>query len=66
MVEPDEQPFEIVLTGFLDFAAFNANVVDGQFSGRDQLWKVEAEGRDVACDFLCVLLEREEHAGLVE
>ncbi len=66
MVEPDEQAFEIVLTRFLDLAALHAHIVDGQFSGRDQLRKVEAERRDVASHFVGVFLEREEHAGLVE
>ena len=66
VVEADEQPFEIVLAGFLDLAAFDAHVVDRELPRRDQLRQVEAERRDVAGDLLVVLLERHEHAGLVE
>ena len=66
VVEADEQPFEVVLARFLDLAAFDAHVVDGQLLRLDQLGKVEAERRDVAGNLLGVLLERHEHAGLVE
>ena len=43
VVEPDEQAFEIVVAGFLDLAAFHADIVDGQFLRRDQLRKVKAQ-----------------------
>ena len=66
VAEPDEQPFEIVLAGLLDLAAFDADVVDGQFLRRDQLRKVEAERRDVLGDLLAALLEGHEDAGLAE
>ena len=46
--EPDEQPFEIVLAGFLDLAALHAHVVDRQLFRLDQRAKVEAERRDVS------------------
>ena len=66
VIEPDEQPFEVVLARFLDLAAFHAHVVDGELLRLDQLREVEAERRDVAGNLLGVLLERHEHAGLVE
>ena len=43
ITEPDEQPFEIVLAGLLDLAAFHAHVVDRQLLRGDQLGQVEAE-----------------------
>ena len=66
VIEPDEQPFEVVLARFLDLAAFHAHVVDRELLRLDQLRQVEAERRDVAGNLLGVLLERHEHAGLVE
>jgi hypothetical protein len=66
VVEPDEQPFEIVLACFLDLAAFHAHVVDRELLRLDQLREVEAERRDVAGNLLGVLLERHEHAGFIE
>ena len=66
VIEPDEQPFEIVLARFLDLAAFDAHVVDRELLRLDQLREVEAERRDVAGNLLGVLLERHQHAGLVE
>ena len=32
VVEPDEEPFEVVLARFLDLAAFDVDVVDGQLA----------------------------------
>ena len=42
VIEPDEQPFEVVLARFLDLAAFDAHVVDRELLRLDQLRKVEA------------------------
>ena len=66
VVEPDEQPFEVMLARFLDLAAFHAHVVDRELLRLDQLREVEPERRDVAGNLLGVLLERHEHAGFVE
>ena len=66
VVQTDEQPFEIVVAGFLDLAAFHADIVDGQFLRRDQLRKIEAQGGDVFGDLLAAFLEREEDPRLPE
>ena len=66
VVQPDEQAFEIVVAGFLDLAAFHADIVDGQFLRRDQLRKVKAQRRDVFGDLLAAFLEREKDARLAE
>ena len=36
VIEPDEQPFEVVLAGFLDLAALHAHVVDRELLRLDQ------------------------------
>jgi len=66
VIEPDKQPFEVVFAGLLDFAALHAHVIDRQLLRTDQLRKIEPEGSDVAGDFLGVLLEGHEDAGLAE
>jgi hypothetical protein len=63
VVEPDKQPFEIVLAGLLDLAALDAIVVDRKLPRLNQLRQIEAQRCDVVGDFIAVLLEREEHAG---
>ena len=66
VIEPDEQPFQVVLARFLDLAAVHAHVVDRELLRLDQLRKVKTERRDVAGNLLFVFLERHEHARLVE
>ena len=48
VLQANEESFEIVLAGFLNFARFDADVVDGDFLALDQVRQVEAEGLDVA------------------
>jgi hypothetical protein len=66
VIEPDEQPFEIVFARFLDLVAFHAHVINRELPRLDQFGKIETERRDVTGNLLAVLLEREEHAGFVE
>ena len=66
VIEPDEQPFQIVLAGFLDLAAFDAHVVDRELPRVDQPGEVEPQGSDIAGNLLLVLLERHQHARFVE
>ena len=66
MAEPEEQSFEIVFAGLLDLGALDENVVEDQFFVCDQLFQIEAKGRDVCSQFLVCLFERHEHAGFVE
>src|SRR6185503_7027847 len=66
VVEPDEQPFEVVFTRFLDLAALDPDVVDGELLRTNQMRKVEPERGDVAGHFAGVLLEGHEDARLVE
>ena len=67
MVEPDEQPFEIVFARLLDLAAFDANVVDDQLlSARSAVGRSKPSDATSLGDLVGVLLERHEHAGLVE
>jgi hypothetical protein len=66
VIEPDEQPFEVVLARFLDLAAFDAHEVDRELLRRDQLREVEPERRDVAGHLIGVLFERQQHAGFIE
>ena len=66
MIEPDEQPLQVVLARFLDLVAFHTHVVDRQLPRLDQFRQIETERRDVAGNLVLVLLKRHEHAGLVE
>src|SRR6185295_13735351 len=58
--------FEIVFTRFLDLAALDPDVVDGELLRTNQMRKVEPERGDVAGHFAGVLLEGHEDARLVE
>ena len=64
MIEPDEQTFEIVFSGFFDFCAFDTDVLDRQLLAPDQLFQVVAERRHVLEEILFGFLEGDEHAWL--
>ena len=56
----------MVLAGFLDLAAFYADVVDRELPRLDQPGEVEAQGSDIAGNLPLVFLERHQHARFVE
>lgn len=66
MLEADEEALEVVVAGFVDFAALDADVIDGELFVFHELVEVEAEGADVLGDFFDGLFEGHEDAGLVE
>jgi hypothetical protein len=41
--EPDEEPFQIVFAGFLEFAPIDVNVIQQQLLAGDQRWQIEAQ-----------------------
>src|SRR6185295_15099332 len=45
--EPDEEAFEIVVSGLLDLARVDVDVVDEKLSARDESIDIEAERTDV-------------------
>ena len=66
LAQPDEQPFQVELAGFLDLAALDADIVHNDLLLEGQLGEVESERGDVLAQVGLVLLEGHEHAGLVE
>ena len=64
--EPDKESLEIVVTGFLDLAPLDPDVVEHDLLLLDQARQVEAQGRHVLSQPVGVLLEAHEHARLVE
>ena len=65
VAEADEQPFEVVVAGFLDLAALDAHEIHDDLLLLDQLVEVEAERADVLRQLLGGFLEGHEHARLV-
>src|SRR5581483_3275063 len=57
---------EVVLARLLDLAAIDVDVVDDELALGDQSRKVEAQRGHVAGEVVDVLLEADEHTGLVE
>ena len=66
MVEPDEQPFQVVVAALLKFARFDMNVIEHDFFAPDQIRQVEPERRDVGRQLHLRLLEGHQHARLAE
>jgi hypothetical protein len=66
VIEPDEQPFEVVSAGVRDFTALDVHVVEHNFFASGQARQVEAERRDVSPQLRVCLLERHEHTRLAE
>jgi hypothetical protein len=64
--QPDEEAFEIILSGLVDLAPLHAHMVDRQLPGPEQPGDVEAQRGDVGAQLLGGLLEAHEHTGLVE
>ena len=60
----DEQPFQVVVAGFLDLLALDPDEVDDKLLLLGKVVKIEAQGPDVLRQLLGVLLERHEHTGL--
>ena len=61
--EPNKQPFEVVLAAFLNLAALDADVIDGELTFGDQRIEFVAERGDVADQVLSAFLEAHEDAG---
>ena len=66
VIQPDEQPFQVVLAGLLDLTALDVDVVEHEFLAPDQTRQIESERRDVALQLRGRLLESHEHARLAE
>ena len=64
MVEANEQPFEVVLSGLLDFRAFDPNVFERQAPPFDEIGDVVAERRHILEDVFFGLFKRHEDAAL--
>nr|QMS47978.1 hypothetical protein WG33_0177 [uncultured bacterium] len=64
--EPQEQAFEIVFSGFLDFAALEMDIVDDEFLLPRQRIEVHAERGDVTRQFMRHFLEGDQDARLAE
>src|SRR5690606_12295279 len=62
----DEQPVEVEVSGLLDLASFDVNMIDAEVPPRSQRLEIEAERRDVRRKFGRRFLERDEDARLVE
>ena len=54
VLQPDEQPLQVVLAGLLDLAALDAHVVDDELALVDQLVEVVAERGQIAGELLAV------------
>ena len=66
VIEPDEQPFQVILAGLLDFTALDVDVFEHNFFAPDQARQIESERRDVGLQLRVRLLEGHEHARLAE
>ena len=66
VIEPDEQPFQVILAALLDFTALEVDVVDRNFFAPDQARQIKSERRDVGLQLRFRLLEGHEHARLAE
>ena len=66
VTEPDEQPFQVILAGLLDFTALDVNVIEQNFFAPDQARQIKSEQRDVALQLGFRLLEGHENARLAE
>jgi hypothetical protein len=66
VIEPDEQPFQVILVALLGFTALDVDVVNHDFFAPDQARQIKSERRDVGLQLLFRLLEGHEHARLVE
>ena len=64
--QADEQPLQVVVAGFLDLAALDEDVVDGELLFALQVRQVKPQGRDVSGELLGGFLKGHEDAGLVE
>ncbi len=65
-VQPDEQPFQVILAGLRDFTALDVDVVEHNLLAPDQARQIKSERRDVGLQLRFRLLEGHEHARLVE
>ena len=65
-VQPDEQPFQVVLAGLRDFTALDVHVVEHDLFAPDQAREVKSERGDVGLQLRFRLLEGHKHARLVE
>ena len=55
--QSDEQPLEVEVAGFLDFAAHDRNVVDQQFFARAERFEIKAHRSDVLSQVVGALFE---------
>ena len=66
MAETHEQAFQVVFAGFLDLAAFDADVIDHQLFRGDQSRHVETQRCDVVHQVLSGFLEAEQDTRFAE
>ena len=66
VVEPDKQPFQVILSAFLDFAALDMDVIKHNFLAPDQPRQIKTERRDVGLQLGFRLLEGHQDARFAE
>ena len=66
IIEPNENSFEVILAGFLNFVPLNPNVIDKQLFLRDQRVDIKSEGASVFDDVIGDFLKCHQHARFVE
>ncbi len=66
VIEPDKQPFQVILAALVDFTRLDVNVVEHNFFAPDQARQIKSERRDVGLQLRFRFLEGHEHARLIE
>jgi len=66
MAQADEQPFEIVIAGLVDFAVLGPHEFDCETLPLDELVHVEPKGRDILQKLPLLFFERDEESRLME
>ena len=63
MPESNEQTFEVVLTGHLDFASFYVHMIDAHFILSCELNKIETDGSKIFRQFILGLFKGHKNSG---
>ena len=66
VIEADEQSFQVILAGLMNFTAFDVDVFEENFFAPHQARQIKSERRDVGLQLGARLLEGHEHARLAE
>src|SRR6266851_10331501 len=66
VIQPDEEPLEIVFTRLLDLMPIDADIVDNDLALRDERRQIEAERGHIGGQVLDAFLEGHEHAALTK